>query len=490
MESEILNCILSKIGDYLLDATIRQIGYIYHFKTNIEDVKEEDKRLRSLKDLVQQDVDNAVRNTEEIKNDVNKWLSDAYSVMADVEELEKEMQVESQEQYMAINLVEWERGIMLPDGLMYPNLQILILDADRYGLTLSKASDAFFEGMKALKVLTLTQVQLSMKSLQFLTNLRTLHLKYCGLEGISSLGMLKRLEILSLEGSVFDELPEELGELSQLRLLDLFNCFTLKRIPPNVLRRLSHLEELYIGSSSYSSWAGEGMDAETSNVSLSELNSLRRLTHLLLEIHDKCLPKDFAFSSTLQCYEIQVNGDYGTFWDTRRTIAKRKFSKSRILNIRSGKFTTFAAFKALYPTLEHFNSSYSEFSENIVPTIDPTGLIELKSLQLRYCSELKCIVDASLQQVPATAFSNLVELSLYNFPANGNDILLPKLRKLRLQYLPNLISLCPKNYKTTWPTTLEELALWGFRNFAPSVIVELEAVMKTAFEVCFYFKFM
>ncbi|KAJ0046577.1 hypothetical protein Pint_04510 [Pistacia integerrima] len=66
----------------------------------------------------------------------------------------------SQEQYMAINLVEMEGGIMLPDGLIYPNLQILILDAYRYGLTLSKASDAFFEGMKALKVLTLTKVQL------------------------------------------------------------------------------------------------------------------------------------------------------------------------------------------------------------------------------------------------------------------------------------------------------------------------------------------
>ncbi|KAJ0044353.1 hypothetical protein Pint_04538 [Pistacia integerrima] len=243
-----------------------------------------------------------------------------------------------------------------------------------------------------------------MKSLQFRTNLRTLHLKYCKLEGISSLGKLKRLEILSLEGSEFDELPEELGELSQLRLLDLFNCFMLKRIPPNVLPRLSHLEELYIGGKSYSSWAVEGMNAETSNVCLSELNSLHRLTHLLLHIHDKCLPKDFAFSSTLQSYEIQVNEDF--------SIAKMKFSKSRILNFKRTKATSFAAFKALYPTLEHFTLSSIVDCENIVPTIDPKGLNELKCLQLAYCGELKCIVDASLQQVPATAFSNLMELSL------------------------------------------------------------------------------
>ncbi|KAJ0103351.1 hypothetical protein Patl1_04641 [Pistacia atlantica] len=387
------------------------------------------------------------------------------------------------------------------------------------------------------------------------------------------------------------------------------------------------------------------MDAETSNVSLSELNSLRRLTHLLLEIQDKCLPKDFAFSSTLQSYEIQVIAEY-YIWDWgRRIIAEKKFSKSRILGIRStGKFTTFAAVKALYPTLEHFRLRDIKDGENIVPTIDPKGLNELKSLQLEYCEELKCIVDASLQQVPATAFSNLMELSLEGlrglreichdgrppkefleklesisvslcndmytlFPpmllqklhklkkasiescnkleevfeleglchsgeenlvllssleeltlaylpelrciwkgptqylrlkslkkfevkrchsltylfssslaqslvqleevivwrcgrfehfvsseeednkgeenvvaAKGNNILLPKLRKLELEDLPRLISLCPKNYKSTWPTTLEELKLWGFRNFAPSFIVELEAVMKTAFE--------
>ncbi|KAJ0045464.1 hypothetical protein Pint_04505 [Pistacia integerrima] len=117
---------------------------------------------------------------------------------------------------------------------------------------------------------------------------------------------------------------------------------------------------------------------------------------------------------------------------------------------------------------------------------------------MRHCSK-----------VPATAFSNLMELSLEEevivwgcgrlehfvsseeednkgeenvVAANGNDILLPKLRRLGLEYLPNLISLCPKNYKSTWPTTLEELVLRGFRNFAPSFIVELEAVMKNAFE--------
>ncbi|KAJ0046575.1 hypothetical protein Pint_04512 [Pistacia integerrima] len=308
------------------------------------------------------------------------------------------------------------------------------------------------------------------------------------------------------------------------------------------------------------------------------------------------------------------------------------------------KLTRFAAFKALYPTLKHFKLKDIEDCENIVPTIDPMGLVELKSLRLQFCKELKCIVDASLRQVPATAFSNLVELSLDNLPglreichdgrppkeflqklesiqvfdcddmhtlfppmllqrlhklkkasigncnkleevfeleglcyggeeilvllsslaaltlfelpqlrciwkgpahylrlkslkkfevkhcdrltylfslslaqslvqleevivgncgrlehivsegednkgeinvvaANGNDILLPRLRKFGLEDLPSLIRLCPKNYKSTCPATLEELKLYGFLNDAPPFIVELEDNMKTALEV-------
>ncbi|KAI9185983.1 hypothetical protein LWI28_012700 [Acer negundo] len=50
--------------------------------------------------------------------------------------------------------------------------------------------------------------------------------------------------------------------------------------------------------------------------------------------------------------------------------------------------------------------------QNIVPSIDETGLNELKSLSLDSFNELKCIIDMTQQDVPSTAFSNLVDLSL------------------------------------------------------------------------------
>lgn len=60
------------------------------------------------------------------------------------------------------------------------------------------------------------------------------------------------VEILSLRGSLFEELPKELEQLGKLRLLDLCVCDRLKRIPTNVIRRLSQLEELDIGRHSFS----------------------------------------------------------------------------------------------------------------------------------------------------------------------------------------------------------------------------------------------
>jgi hypothetical protein len=44
-----------------------------------------------------------------------------------------------------------------------------------------------------------------------------------------------------------EELPDEIGELKELRLLDLTGCRFLRRIPVNLIGRLKKLEELLIG---------------------------------------------------------------------------------------------------------------------------------------------------------------------------------------------------------------------------------------------------
>ena len=216
---------------------------------------------------------------------------------------------EGMEQCTAISLMG-NRIEVLPDGLVCPKLKILLLDSY---FSMSEVSDEFFEKMKALKVLSLSVRNLSLNSLQFLTNLVTLQLINCRLHGISSIKKLAQLEILKLEGFWIVELHEELGELSKLRMLDITDCFDFERIPMNVIPRLSRLEELYIGGYSFKAWVVDGTSAEGSNASLSELSKLYRLSilSLCIDVHQR-LPKDFILPPKLLRYDIRVNDDvYG-----------------------------------------------------------------------------------------------------------------------------------------------------------------------------------
>lgn len=72
----------------------------------------------------------------------------------------------------------------------------------------TKIADKSFEGMEKLRVLSVTRCILSLQSLETLTNLRTLELRYCnfasedsGKPKLALLKHLKKLEILSFYGS-------------------------------------------------------------------------------------------------------------------------------------------------------------------------------------------------------------------------------------------------------------------------------------------------
>ncbi|PPD91115.1 hypothetical protein GOBAR_DD11937 [Gossypium barbadense] len=90
-------------------------------------------------------------------------------------------------------------------------------------------------------------------------------------DDITIRGELKNLEILDLSKSGIKELPMEMAQLTQLRLLDFSWCTKLEIIPPNVLSSLSKLEELYMGGS----FGLEGIK----NVFV-ELNNEKDLPHL------------------------------------------------------------------------------------------------------------------------------------------------------------------------------------------------------------------
>nr|POE70619.1 disease resistance protein [Quercus suber] len=190
------------------------------------------------------------------------------------------------ERATAISLIDFNTK-QLPEKLVCPRLNILLLGGIRSS---KEISNSLFEGMNCLKVLKLHKISLSSQSLELLTNLRTLYLENCNFnDDLSSLGKLKRLETLSFYGCGMVALPSELGEMASLKMLDLTNCYRLKQIPPNVIPRLSQLEELIINRG-FENWDVKGTTPEISNADLSELNSLPRLVILSLELYSKHLP--------------------------------------------------------------------------------------------------------------------------------------------------------------------------------------------------------
>ncbi|KAJ8569855.1 hypothetical protein K7X08_006432 [Anisodus acutangulus] len=176
---------------------------------------------------------------------------------------------ETFEQHVVISLMS-KNVPVLPDGLNCPKLEMLLL-GENEGFEL--IPDDFFAGMRFLKVLDLSEragvrslnldyglvpnISLLLSSLKFpssfkvLIKLQVLSLDHCTLDDMSILGKLKGLEILSLYGSNIKELPDEIGDLNNLRLLDLTFCQSLERIPEKLVSNLRRLEEFIHGRMLY-----------------------------------------------------------------------------------------------------------------------------------------------------------------------------------------------------------------------------------------------
>ncbi|TYG71539.1 hypothetical protein ES288_D05G405000v1 [Gossypium darwinii] len=288
---------------------------------------------------------------------------------------------ESFKHYTAISF-ETDQTDELPKGVGFPYLKLLLLGGNRFMETLSE----FFEGMKALQVCALNHLLISLSIFQLHMNLQTLYLINCKVSDISMLGKLKTLHILSLRRSDITELPTEAGDLENLRLLDLSYCYELRRITPNLIRRLSNLEELYLHGSSKLKWATENSSKRESYSSLSELNLLPKLVVISLDISSEHLLDGFVFRRLWSC-DVCIG-------ITREPIVK-----------------SVDACKQLFEDVESLELGDVEGHPNLIPSLD-LGFRKLTSLDLRECHSMQCLIDASKQQVPITALSNLRKLSL------------------------------------------------------------------------------
>jgi hypothetical protein len=337
----------------------------------------------------------------------------------------------------------------LPEGLVCPHLKVLLLGLDR-GLNVP---ERFFEGMKEIKVLSLEGGCLSLQSLQFSTNLQSLLLIECECKVLIWLRKLQRLKILGFIGcGSVEELPDEIGELKELRLLDLTGCRFLKRIPVNLIGRLKKLEELLIGDGSFEGWDVVGCDStEGMNASLTELNSLSHLAVLSLKIPKvECIPKDFVFPRLLE-YDIVLGDRYYLFYK-KHTASKRLYLGD--INAASLNAKTF---EQLFPTVSYIEFWGVEGLKNIVLSSDQMTthghgsqkdfFQRLEHVEVSACGDIRTLFQAKWRQ----ALKNLRSAEIHHCESLeevfelGEGIneekelpLLPSLTTLRLFHLPEL----------------------------------------------------
>ncbi|MFQ6635707.1 hypothetical protein Gotur_011398 [Gossypium turneri] len=330
----------------------------------------------------------------------------------------------------------------LPDQLKCPKLTFINMGSKVPWMNIPTN---FFKETKNLKVLYLYGMNLSsLPSISLLGNLRALCLASCVLGDIALFGELKNLEIFAILGSDIEMLPEEIGQLTKLKRINLRGCSKLKRISPGVLCKLSRLEELHMPDSLVE-WGAEGHSSNESNSSLSELNALSCLTALEIQIPNaKIIPKGFSFEK-LQRYIIFIGEASHWDWDWDWVY---KYSRTLKLNLQTN----------------------ISFLNNGVKVL-------LKKAENLYIDEVKGVEILLHESEVGNYFQQLRNLHIQNgemvqYILKESDavrkIEFLQLESLTLQGLPNLISFCSKTESST-SISPQEIALFKQKILIPKL---------------------
>ncbi|KAF6169697.1 hypothetical protein GIB67_004089 [Kingdonia uniflora] len=318
--------------------------------------------------------------------------------------------------------------------------------------SLKEIPDGFFEGMKCLATLDLSDTGISSlpQSLSSLKNcLRSLYLGNCWrLEDISPIGNLKTLEILGIQRTGISRLPEEISGLRNLKMLNLSDNKYLKCIPPNVISSLSSLEELYI----YRSFGGWEIEGSGDNASLAEVASLTNLTSLYLDIgHEKWLSTDIGpchhWEKLEKFYFYTPMSLLGASMSSMSSL--RKYPRCVSLSARSNSYPVAAWVNVLMVRTCDLVLHRCEGLKNVLQ-LNPKGrFCNLKYLTISDCMKMEYVVNVE-EQVEDTMFPDLEVLDLSNMfklKAIWNGPLVErsfeKLKVLRINSCGELVNVLP-----------------------------------------------
>ncbi|XP_077214016.1 putative disease resistance protein At4g27220 [Tasmannia lanceolata] len=318
---------------------------------------------------------------------------------------------------VGVELTEWPENLdeckrlslmgtsmgVLPEPPNCPRLSTLLLQQINGW---EEIPNNFIEGMKALVFLDLSDTEISSlpSSLPYLKNLKTLCLDECScLDDISLLGGLEKLEVLSLRQTRLKKLPVEIGQLSDLKILDLQRCDALTMVAPNVISRLSKLEELYMGRS-FSEWEVRGSSGDGSKASFDEVVSLARLTVLYIHVKD------------VNCLFLEVPGS----WERLKKFcicvceggySNSDYDKCTSININRISYPLSKWVKLLLERSEEI--ALNSVSKNL-RDYEGVSFNSVKRLNLYDCDEMEHFIDTveESHRLPIGFFGNLTELNI------------------------------------------------------------------------------
>jgi len=302
----------------------------------------------------------------------------------------------------------------LPEVINSPQLKFLQIDTNDPSLEISEGC---FRRTENLKVLILTGFRLSSlpHSIKCLLKLRMLCLERCTLDcNLSIVGKLKKLRIVSFSGSQLKNFPVELQFLDKLRLLDISDCSELEIIPPNLVSRLTCLEELYIRKSLIKMFvAGETYKGQDSF--LSELKNLHQLKGVELSIPCVSVFPNHLFFDKLEYYKIVI-GDMEMFSVGELGMPDLEYEAFRVLALQLKDETDIHSqegIKMLFKTVQILLLGKVDGVQNFVNDLNIDGFPYLKHLSIINNNGIKYINSAELSHY-VNVLPNLESLCLYN----------------------------------------------------------------------------
>ncbi|KAI3875729.1 hypothetical protein MKW92_030951 [Papaver armeniacum] len=308
-----------------------------------------------------------------------------------------------------------------------PNLLVLSLQQNPQ---LKRIPDGFFRSMDALVSLDIskTGIRSLPSSLSLLVNLLSLCLDYCNFgdtatANLSIVGNLRKLEILSLVECCLIYLPDAIGELHNLKSLDLSYNYRLI-IPPNVISRLYGLEELYT-MNSFRKWevedriTGHGATLEevASRTSLKTLHLMKENENGALML---CISMGWQASGK---YFVQNYDGIADQFESSLKAASPPFDESiKMLLARVG------------------NLVISECSGllTVGELIADDGFTKMRALLVVKCLDMEFLMNFSEKKIPESTFSvNMKQITHGPMPEEFFD----KLKLMELLECEELVCL-------------------------------------------------